>query len=41
MTAKLKAGVIGYGSMGKNHARVLSSLPGVELVGIVDPQVSK
>lgn len=32
----LKVGVIGLGSMGKNHARVYSQLPGVELVGIAD-----
>ena len=35
--ADLRAGVIGLGVMGRNHARVLSSLPGVTLVGIVDP----
>jgi predicted dehydrogenase len=37
----LRAGVIGLGIMGRNHARVLSSLEGVDLVGIVDPEVSK
>ncbi|MFI1197136.1 Gfo/Idh/MocA family protein [Micromonospora sp. NPDC020750] len=39
MTAgrKLRAGLIGLGAMGRNHARVLSGLDGVELVGIVDP----
>jgi len=36
----LRAGVIGLGIMGRNHARVLSDLPGVTLVGIVDPIVS-
>ena len=35
--AKLRAGIIGLGVMGQNHARVLCSLEGVELVGIVDP----
>lgn len=35
--AKLRAGLIGAGMMGRNHARVLSGLEGVELVGIVDP----
>ncbi len=35
--ADLRAGVIGLGVMGRNHARILSSLPGVALVGIVDP----
>ncbi|WFE39461.1 Gfo/Idh/MocA family oxidoreductase [Micromonospora sp. WMMD998] len=34
---KLRAGLIGLGAMGRNHARVLSSLDGVELVGVVDP----
>jgi predicted dehydrogenase len=35
--ADLRVGVIGLGVMGRNHARVLSSLEGVTLVGIVDP----
>src|SRR3954465_12376187 len=33
----LRVGVIGAGVMGSNHGRVLAGLPGVELVGIVDP----
>ena len=33
----LRIGVIGAGVMGSNHGRVLAGLPGVELVGIVDP----
>ena len=33
----LRIGVIGVGVMGSNHARVLSELPGVKLVGVVDP----
>ncbi|WP_326690014.1 MULTISPECIES: Gfo/Idh/MocA family oxidoreductase [unclassified Streptomyces] len=33
----LRAGLIGLGAMGRNHARILSSLDGVELVGAVDP----
>ncbi len=33
----LRVGVVGAGVMGSNHARVLSGLPGVALVGIVDP----
>ena len=32
----LKIGVIGTGSIGKNHARVCSKLPNLELVGIAD-----
>lgn len=35
--ADLRAGLIGLGMMGRNHARVLASLQGVELVGIADP----
>ncbi len=37
MSTTLRAGLIGMGSMGANHARILSSLPGVTLVGIADP----
>lgn len=38
MTAQsLRAGLIGSGAMGSNHARVLSSLAGVDFVGIVEP----
>lgn len=33
----MRVGVIGAGVMGSNHARVLAGLPGVSLVGIVDP----
>lgn len=33
----LRVGVIGVGVMGSNHARVLAGLPGVELVGVADP----
>jgi len=33
----LRVGVIGAGVMGSNHARVLAGLPGVVLIGIVDP----
>jgi len=33
----LRAGLIGLGAMGRNHARVLSGLDGVDLVGIVEP----
>lgn len=35
---ELRAGLIGLGMMGRNHARVLQSLPGVELVAAVDPR---
>src|SRR5580704_5172754 len=33
----LRIGVVGVGVMGSNHARVLSELHGVKLVGVVDP----
>ena len=33
----LKVGLIGVGMMGKNHLRILSSLEGVDLVGVADP----
>lgn len=33
----LRAGLLGVGMMGRHHARVLRSLPEVELVGIADP----
>jgi predicted dehydrogenase len=34
--SKIKIGVIGAGRMGGHHARILSRLPGVELVGVCD-----
>lgn len=33
----LRAGLIGLGMMGRNHARVLASLDGVDLVAVADP----
>ncbi len=33
----LRVGVVGAGIMGSMHARVLAGLPGVQLVGVVDP----
>src|SRR3954470_19766148 len=35
--AVLRAGLIGLGMMGRHHARVLRSLPGVQLVAVADP----
>lgn len=35
--AKLRAGLVGLGMMGRHHARVLNSLEGVELVAMADP----
>jgi predicted dehydrogenase len=37
VTAALRAGVIGLGTMGRHHLRVLRELPGVQLVGACDP----
>src|SRR5262249_56210092 len=34
---ELGVGVVGVGVMGSNHARVIAELPGVELVGVADP----
>jgi predicted dehydrogenase len=36
MNRFLRVGLIGFGTMGRNHSRILSSLPGVDFVGIVD-----
>jgi UDP-N-acetylglucosamine 3-dehydrogenase len=36
-SARLRAGLIGFGAMGRNHARVLAGLDGVDLVGVVEP----
>lgn len=33
----LRAGVVGLGVMGKHHSRVLSTLDGVDFVGVFDP----
>ena len=37
MTVRLRAGLVGLGMMGRNHARVLQGLEGVDLVGVTDP----
>jgi UDP-N-acetylglucosamine 3-dehydrogenase len=37
---RLRAGLIGYGMMGRHHARVLMGLEGVDVVGIVDTLVT-
>ncbi|WP_254535854.1 Gfo/Idh/MocA family protein [Halomarina litorea] len=36
MTDDVRVGVVGVGSMGRNHVRVYSELPGVDLVGVSD-----
>jgi UDP-N-acetylglucosamine 3-dehydrogenase len=35
--SKLRAGLVGVGAIGRNHARVLRSLDGVDLVAVADP----
>jgi predicted dehydrogenase len=37
----LRIGVIGVGYLGKHHARILSAMSGVELVGIVDKNLGR
>ncbi len=37
MSARLRAGLIGLGMMGRHHARVLRGIDEVELVGVADP----
>ena len=36
-SAALRIGVVGVGTMGSNHARVLAGLSGIQLVGVADP----
>lgn len=36
MSDQLKAAVVGVGSMGRNHARILAHMPDVDLVAVVD-----
>ncbi|GAA1145630.1 Gfo/Idh/MocA family oxidoreductase [Nocardioides aquiterrae] len=38
---QLRAGLVGIGMMGRNHARVLNSLDGVRLVAVADPAGDK
>lgn len=35
---RLRMAVVGVGHLGKEHARILTALPDVELVGVVDPR---
>jgi len=37
----LRVGVIGVGVMGSNHARVFVDMPGVKLIGVVDPDAKQ
>ena len=36
----IRVGVVGYGAMGRHHARNLNAMPDVELVGIADSMVA-
>ena len=36
MSDRIRAGIVGVGSIGKNHARIYSELPGVEFSAILD-----
>ena len=37
----LRIAVVGVGSLGQHHARILSDMPGVRLVGVADPDASR
>ena len=37
----LRVGVIGVGHLGQHHARLLSSMPGAELVAVVDANLER
>ena len=39
--SRLPVAVIGVGHLGKEHARILASLPEAELVGVVDPDLAQ
>jgi predicted dehydrogenase len=41
MNSELRVAVIGVGHLGRHHARILSSLPGATLVGVVDINESR
>lgn len=38
---RLRLGVVGVGHLGKEHARILSGMPDVELVGVADPHAAQ
>ncbi|HEX6985177.1 MAG TPA: Gfo/Idh/MocA family oxidoreductase [Planctomycetaceae bacterium] len=37
----MKLAVVGVGALGRHHARILASLPGVELVAVADPNADQ
>ena len=38
---RLRVGVVGVGHLGRHHARILSAMPGVDLVGVVDVSAAR
>ena len=38
---KVKVAVVGVGSLGQHHARILSDAPGAKLVGVVDANIER
>ncbi len=40
-TAVLRAGVVGVGHLGQHHARLYASLPGAQLIGVVDQSAER
>jgi predicted dehydrogenase len=38
---RLRVGVVGVGHLGQHHARILSAMPGVELVAVADSRVEQ
>ena len=40
MTSPLRLGLVGLGSMGKNHLRVISSHPETTLAAVADPDAA-
>lgn len=41
MMSRLKMAVVGVGALGRHHARIVSQLPGVELVAVADPNANQ
>jgi predicted dehydrogenase len=39
--SRLRVGVVGVGHLGKEHARILTTLPDVELAGVADPNAAQ
>jgi predicted dehydrogenase len=41
MSGTLRLGVVGVGHLGRHHARILATLPGVSLVGVADANAAR